>query len=401
MTLARIAAHLDPANELDDFQAAARALLANGLVTDRHPYNGALALVRRFEEPLRSEFGRLCHWRLDVGPTCARLLRRPASLSGHRPARTATDSRRPFTPRAYASLCLVLAALEGLGEQTAISLLAEEVQRLRAGDDALPLDLTVHTNRRAFVDAVAWLERRGVLTALEGDTERYVASGADTLYDVDRDAAGRLLLSPPSVLAGLSTPEDFLGESYPPTSEGAQARVRHRVHRRLLTEPALYYDELPDDERDFARQRRRRIREELERLTGATLECRAEGQALVGLPSAESFPAGGAVAQAALLLGSELASAAATGGSGGATGPDAGRVVEATEADACWRRVVAAYAGRFTSEYRADPDRLRSDALGLLERIGLVGPAPEGGLVVRPALARYRAEVRLPETLDV
>ncbi|MBW3642359.1 MAG: TIGR02678 family protein [Actinobacteria bacterium] len=405
MTLARIAAHLDPASELDDFQAAARALLAHGLVTDRHPHAGALALVRRFEEPLRSEFGRLCHWRLDVGPTCARLLRRPAALSEHRPARTATDSRRPFSSQAYASLCLVLAALESLGDQTAISQLADEVLRLRAGDDALPLDLTVHANRRAFVDAVAWLERRGVLTAIEGDTEGFVASGADTLYDVDRDAAGRLLVSPPSVLSGLATAEDFLGETYPPTTEGAQARVRHRVHRRLLTETALYYDDLPDDERDYARQRRGRIREELERLSGGTLECRAEGQALVGLPSVEAFPAGGAVAQAALLLGSELAVAAATRPAGAAAGapgaPCAGRVVEATEAHACWRRIVAAYAGRFTSDYRADPDRLRSDALALLGRLGLVGPAPEDGVLVRPALARYRAEVRLADTLDV
>src|SRR5437867_858091 len=118
MTLARIAAHVDPARELDDFQTAARALITYGLVTEHYPHVGALALVRRFEEPLRNEFNRLCHWRLDVAPTCARLLRRPARLSSQRPARTATQARRPFSPQTYASLCLVLAALEGLGEQT-------------------------------------------------------------------------------------------------------------------------------------------------------------------------------------------------------------------------------------------------------------------------------------------
>ena len=203
---------------------------------------------------------------------------------------------------------------------------------------------------------------------------------------------------PPSVLAGLAAPEEFLEEPYPPTPEGAQSRARHRVHRRLLTEAALYYDELPDDERDYARQRRTRIRDELERLTGCTLECRAEGQALIGVPAADPFPAGGAVAQAALLLGSELATIAAAGRAEGTE-----RTATAEEAGQAWRRVVAAYAGRFTAEYRLDPERLRAEALALLERLGLVAPVSplEGGIAVRAALARYRAELRLPEVLDV
>ena len=398
MTLARIAVHLDPARELDDFQAAARALITHGLVSDRYPHPGALALVRRFEEPLRNEFSRMCGWRLDVAPTCARLLRRPAALSTLRPARTATQSRRAFSPQAYASLCLLLAALEGLGEQTTITQLADEVVRLRAGDVALPLDLTAHAHRRAFVDAVAWLEQRGILKLLDGDTEMFLGGSGDALYDVDRDAAGRLLVSPPSVLAALTTPDDFLEEPYPPTVEGEQSRARHRVHRRLLTEPALYYAELPDDERDYARQRRTRIREELERLTGATLECRTEGQALVGLPAAEPFPSGGAVAQAALLLGSELAIVAREAPD---AAPAIGRVVTCLDADAAWRRVLATYVGRFTADYRAEPDRLRAEAMSLLERLDLVGAMASGDVLVRPVLARYRAEVRLPEMLDV
>ncbi len=395
MTLARVAAQLDAANELDEFRTAARTLLTAALVTESYPHPGALALVRRFEEPLRNEFSRMCHWRLDVGPTCARLLRRPAALSLHRPARTATQSRRAFTPLAYAYLCLVLAALEKLGEQTTITQLADEVARIRAGDDALPLDLTSHAHRRVFVDAVAWLERRGVLGLLDGDTETFLAASGDALYDVDRDAASRLLVSPPSVLAGLTSPDDFLDEPYPPTPEGAQSRARHRVHRRLLTEAVLYYDELPDDERDYARQRRTRIREELERLTGCTLECRDEGQALIGLPAAEPFPAGGAVAQAALLFGGELAAIASKEAGSGME-----RLVSAAEADAAWRRVVAAYAGRFTAEYRAEPERLRTEAVARLERLGLLAAHGDGDVVVFAALARYRAAVRIPETRD-
>jgi uncharacterized protein (TIGR02678 family) len=174
------------------------------------------------------------------------------------------------------------------------------------------------------------------------------------------------------------------------------------VHRRLLTESALYYDELPGDERDYARQRRTRIREELERLTGCTLECRAEGQALIGLPAADPFPAGGAVAQAALLLGSELAVAAAHDRDPATSATQViGRVVGGPDVEAAWRRVVSAYTGRFTTEYRADPDRLRAEALALLQRLDLIRGDDGGALLVRPALARYRADVALPETLGV
>lgn len=426
MTLARIAAHLDPATELDGFQTAARTLLAHPVVTEKYPSQTALTLVRRFEEPLRNEFARICNWRLDVGHSCARLLRRPATISPYRPARTASQSHRPFTPMTYACLCLVLASLESLGAQTTISQLAEEALRVRAGDDDLPLDLTNHTHRRAFVDAVAWLEARGILALLDGETEAFLSRAGDALYDIDADAAGRLLVSPPNVLASITAPEEFLDEVYPPTPEGAQARARHRVHRRLLTETTLYYDELPEPERIYARQRRTRIGEELERLTGRALECRAEGQALIGLSEGESWPGpSGTVPQAALLYGEELvatatatadavaevdASSFATPGNGadspptgGADAPtqSVGRVVDASSARASWLRVVAAYQKRFSADYRAEPDRLREEATDLLERLDLVERRPDGSILVRPALARYRVDVRLPEALDV
>ncbi len=513
MTLARTASQLDAGTELDDFQAAARVLLAHPLVTDAHPHPGALVAVRRFEEPLRAEFRRLTHWRLDVGTCCARLLRRPAAPAAHRPARTATSSHRAFTPWAYAYLCLLLAALERLGGQTTISQLADEVLRLRAGDDSLPVDLTAHSQRRAFVDAVAWLEERGILRLLDGDTESFLSRAGDALYDVDGDAAGRLLVSPPSVLAGLTSPDDFLAEPYPPTPEGDAARARHRLHRRLLTEPAVYHDELPEAERDFVGRRRTRIREEIERLTGCTVECRAEGMALVGAPAAEAFPGTASVAHAALLYGCELVAtaddpspaepagggptsipggrtdyphdpaaatttdpAAAFPAEGGDTrsvadataepaatadpadpvagGPTSipggrtddahdpaatadpaadlagafpaeggdtrsvadamadparrdglpsgvGRVVDAAAADDAWRRVVAAHVHAFSADYRVEPERLRRDATELLGRLDLVRATVDGGILVRPALARYRAHVRLPETLGV
>jgi len=238
--LARVAAQLD-ATEREDFQEAARILLAHPLVTVAWPEAGALPLIRRFEEPLRNEFWRMCRWRLDLGARSARLLRRPAEVTATRPALSRTG--RPFSPWAYTYWCLVLSALESVGTQTSISALADEVTRIRAGDDTLPVDLTVFEQRRAFVDAVGALEQLGVLTVVDGATEAFLSTtdelGGDALYDVDADAAGHLLVSPPSVLAGIDAPEQFLIEAYPATPDGDAARVRHRVIRRLLLQPAV------------------------------------------------------------------------------------------------------------------------------------------------------------------
>ena len=108
------------------------------------------------------------------------------------------------------------------------------------------------------------------------------------------------------MLAGIDIPEDFLVESYPATPDGEAARVRHRVIRRLLLQPTVYFDELDEEEQAFARHRRGRLRDEIERLTGRWLEIRSEGMALIEAPSAITFPGSGAVAHAALLFGGEL-----------------------------------------------------------------------------------------------
>ncbi len=399
--MARVAAQLD-VTEREDFQQAARTLLAHPLVTESWPDPGALALIRRFEEPLRNEFWRMCRWRLDLGARCGRLLRRPAEASAARPALSRTG--RPFSPWAYAYWCLILSALESVGIQTTISALADEVTRIRAGDDTLPVDLTVFEQRRAFVDAVGALEQLGVLTVVDGATDAFLTTsqehGGDALYDVDADAAGHLLVSPPTVLAGVDAPEDFLVESYPATPDGAAARVRHQVIRRLLLQPTVYFDELGEEEQAFARHRRGRLRDEIERLTGRWLEIRSEGMALIEAPSAITFPGSGAVAHAALLFGGELVEDALrlteSDGETISDTPEPGRRIGATAGEGAWERVVESFGDRFTADYRDDHPRLRRDALGLLGRLDLVRTDGDD-LIVRPAMARYRAEVRLPD----
>lgn len=392
---ARVAVQLEPA-ALEEVQRAARILLAHPIVTDQWPRPGALVAVRRWEAVLRAEFDRVLGYRLDVGRTCARLYRRPAALAGNRGAFTATERPRPLGPLACSYFCLVLAAAEGLGDQTTASQIAEEVQRLRAGDEALPVDLTRHDQRRAFVDALKWLETRGVLVLRDGELEHWVAGdgGGDALYDLDQDVVSRLLVASPSVLRDVDAVWDFLAEPIGPSDEARTRALRHRVARRIVTEPVVSLADLDPAELAHFRHRRTRIVADLERLTGAQVEVRAEGVLLIdgGDLSPEAFPGTGTETQAALLWGAELVEVAtAPVPEEGADALDPWWSVPLVEADAAWDGVVARYRSRFRAEYRDEPHRLRRVVERMLSRFGLL-QVDEEELRCHVAMARYRPQ---------
>lgn len=409
---ARAAVQLE-ADQLEELQQVVRMLLAQPLVTTTWPRPGALVAVRRFETVLRNEFGRVLGYRLDVGRTCARLYRRPATLATTRGARSRTD--RPLGPLACSYLCLVLAAAEGLGEQTTASQVADEVQRLRAGDDTLPVDLTHYGQRRAFVDALKWMEDRGVLQLRDGEADQWLSEAdGDALYDVDRDMVSRLLVTAPSVLRDVDTVADFLVEPHTASEDANLQRLRHRIGRRLVGDPVVNLADLTGDELAHLRHRRTRIVADIERLTGCPVEIRAEGMVLVDADrhpmSAESFPASGTEAQAALLWGSALATGLdASDGNGPGRTVDVGAAppppspwsaIPAATVDATWDAVVDRYQSRFKAEYKESPDRLRPVALALLERFGLIETDDDGSVRGHAALARYRPSAMDQAAID-
>jgi uncharacterized protein (TIGR02678 family) len=307
-------------------------------------------------------------------------------------------------------LCLALAALESLGDQTTASRLSDEVMRLRAGDDVLPVDLTRYDQRKAFVDAVKWLEDRAVLRLCDGTVERWMADDTtgDALYDVDRDAASRLLVASPSVLRDVDQAADFLQDVYAPTDDAQRNRLRHRIGRRLVGDPVLAYEDLDADELVYVRQRRTRLIADLEQLTGCTIEARAEGLCLVDAStdriSAREFPAGGTVAQAALLWGARLSMLAEPQSNvpepvaadaehqrdSVVPAPSSTVLVDANAAVHLWGQVVEEYGSRFNADFRDAPDRLHREVSSLLARLGLAAVHEDGTVSVSAALARYR-----------
>ncbi|MET8867204.1 TIGR02678 family protein [Nonomuraea sp. NPDC004580] len=436
----RVAADVSPL-ELADYQRAVRLLLRHPLITPTYPDRNALPLIRRWAAQLRADLSEVLGYRLLTTADTARLLRAHDRLDATTPALTRTD--RPFNRRRYAYLMLTLAALGRSGTQIALSELADAVAADAARIDGLGMDTERKPDRDAFVDAVAWLERRGALALADGSASAWVndPDRAEALYDIDREIIGaiyrpsRVLQHVGSVTALLDTDQNLMrGQA---TTRRAAAR---KARRLVLEQPVVYYAEA--DESLHGQLRSPSLIEDLERLTGLSVERRAEGVAIIdtsGRLSDVRFPGGGTIAQAALLLAARIAAYCGPGNRRNPPAllpapsaaerlaeaaaridaalpranvlaelavPDKPETATADEAvhpflPETWlrrvmRELVGHYGAAFGAVWRADPDRLLDKAVALLAKLRLVAVV-EGGVLALPLLARYRgvtAEVK-------
>lgn len=443
--MSRVAEGVSPL-ELADYQKAVRLVLRHPLVTSGYPDRAALATVRRWADQLRTDLMEVLGYRLVTTADTARLQRAQDGLDATRPA--LTRAGRPFDRRRYAYLVLTLAALGRHGAQVALGELADAVAADAVRIDGLGLDTARKPDRDAFVDAVTWLTDRGALTLADGSATAWAGDPerAEALYDIDRE----ILLAvhhPTRVLQHLTSVTSLLDSSGAlglSAGRAAQRRDQARRARRLVLEnPVAYYADA--DAELLGQLRAPALAEDLERLTGLTVERRAEGVALVdtsGRLSDLRFPGGGTVAQAALLLAARISAAVQRSGRhalellpaptaaerlaararriDGAL-PSHGTVAELTElaepdeesayetvVDAdhepgetrypfvtdSWLRgrlkeIIGEYGAGFAADLRGDPDRLLDQALDLLAAMSLIVRV-DGGALALPLLARYR-----------
>lgn len=443
--MSRVAEGVSPL-ELADYQKAVRLVLRHPLITPGYPDKVALATVRRWADQLRTDLMEVLGYRLVTTADTARLQRAQDGLDATRPA--LTRAGRPFDRRRYAYLVLTLAALGRHGAQVALGELADAVAADAVRIDGLGLDTARKPDRDAFVDAVTWLTERGALTLADGSATAWAGDPerAEALYDIDRE----ILLAvhhPTRVLQHLTSVTallDSAGALGMSAGRAAQHRDQARRARRLVLEnPVAYYADA--DTELLGQLRAPVLAEDLERLTGLTVERRAEGVALIdtsGRLSDIRFPGGGTVAQAALLLAARISAAVQRSGRHAlellpaptaaerlaararridAALPSRGPVAELAglaepdEASAyaapggggqepaetrypfvtdSWLRgklkeITAEYGAGFAADLRDDPDRLLDQALGLLAAMSLIARV-DGGALALPLLARYR-----------
>jgi len=287
------------------------------------------ALIRRHETDLARTCADVFGYRLEVGPTAARIVGVPTLASLQRPLRmrpqTTTGAKRPVDEwselgdRGAVLLCLTLAVLERGGAQIAIAELARAVQRVGAeGEPPMHVVFEQRAERLAFADGLDLLCGWGVLVHTSGARESYARreQGDDeALLTVDRRRLALLLRDPVGALRATSL-DDLLDESasYAPSEEGERRQRSHRLARQLLEDPALVLSDLSDDDRAYFHGQRARLERAVHDATGIAVERRAEGTALVveerrftDVP----FPTNGTVKQLALLLCSVLLDASA------------------------------------------------------------------------------------------
>ena len=379
--------------------AAARALLGAPLLDagkDPHVFR----LVVRHATWLTEYFEQTCGWTLTVDGAggFARLAKRGTGVDVTRPLRRTRGERVPFARRRYQLLCLICAELVR-HPVTTVGLLASAV----TADAAL--DTSRYAERASFVDALRALVDWGALRATAGEVDAFIDSvQANALLTADTARLYALLVvpTPPSSLpATISVDEAMTRLLVEPrygdpeadpesiTDESRNRFARHRIGRRLLDDPVVYFDDLTPFERDYvvSLSGRRWLRDRTA-AAGFELEERLEGLLAVD-PDAEAtdqrFPAPvGAAHQLALLLIDRLVPTSLDGRRG--LGRLAGRALRG-EVDRAFTR----FPGWAKGARDADgPDRLLRDAIDLLAGFGLVRREPDGAVAALPAIARYR-----------
>lgn len=376
------------AHDASERRQAARALLASPLMTaDSH--SESLALVRRHAPALKQMFATWLGYPLVVESTFARLVKTP--LSADTPPRPALRrTGQAFTPRTYAYLSLLCAGLlaPGTGEQVLISNLVEQV-RADAVTAGLSVDDSFNESRH-LVQAIETLLAWGVLTETDGTVAAWGARGEQALLDVHRAVLPHLLTGP---LAQLTEPAPLLEATAAPGAE----QPRRSLRRKLVENPLVRREELTDAERDVLSRERTELTRVLEDNFGLTLEVRAEGALAYdadGELTDVSFPAAGTVKHAALLLLSALAddlraSAVSTVDVDGRSVPGVLAPWEMVEHNT--NLLITQYGSAFSAAYVTEPERLRTEAVALLDALSLTLSRPDG-LHIHPASGRYRPE---------
>jgi uncharacterized protein (TIGR02678 family) len=303
--------------ERAELRWAFRRLLKHPLVA-RHQ-EPRFGLLQRHERTLVRRFSDLLGYRLVISTDYARLYKRAGAVDATRPARYrrsgfAEDAFPAFDRRRYTYLCLALAVLMRENPQLLLSELAQKTQQ-QAVDFGIECDFREYAQRSAFIDAIDYLTRWGVLreTHAEGQVNDFRQQGegaVEVLYTVERGMLGALLATQANVVEAERV-EDLLVEPRL-LSPGARRRhLGHRIARRLTEEPALYLDELTEDERVYFTEHRRGTTETtLAEYTGLQVERRREGTALIDGDKWLTdfrFPAESDERKAALLLARALA----------------------------------------------------------------------------------------------
>lgn len=363
---------------------AARHLLRQPLMPAVEANRSALRLVRRHQAELTRLFADGVGYRLHVDPNGARLFKAGLGRDSSRPLRRRSGAA--FTPRAYALLALVLAALTRSKSQLLVDELVAQV-RSSAVDAQIDLDLDGITDRRALNAVLLALVDLGILAERDGDLDHWADKRTQSLLDVRRELLTLMVAAP---LSSATSAADLLDRAALPSAVGG---ARIAVRRHLLESPVLTVDDLTEEQAEWWRRNRNRESEWFREHFGLDVELRAEGAIAVDPDDEltdEPFPGRGSTRHLALLVLESLTEQARTATSPG----ESWHGIPEKDARATALAVVSTWAEVLRREQRESPEAAVGEAFALLEAMGVVrqvaGTVDESArLLVHAAAARY------------
>ncbi|HVK20642.1 MAG TPA: TIGR02678 family protein [Actinokineospora sp.] len=368
----------DPLAGLSDIDAAnvarcAKVLLRHPLLRPGGPDGDLLPLVYRYRTALQEMFAALLGYRLVVERRFARLYK-----SG--PGADPTRGEPGLSPRAYAYVCLTMAALTGVGRQVLLSRLVADV-RGAAGEAGISVVDDI-ADRRALTAALRHLIGLGVITETDGSVAGLIGEApAEALITIHTDLLGQLLAGP---LAEATSADELVTIAASPGRLG----VEHAVRRRLVENPVTLHADLPADEADWLLRRQRRESVVLERCFGLITETRAEGVAVTDPEEYLTdvvFPATGTVARIALLALPELLDGDPEPAE---SRPDGRTPVSAERLREVCANLVEDYPAAWSRQATEDVGTLVRAVADLLVRLSLAIPDADGWLI-SPAAHRW------------
>lgn len=413
--------------EWEERRDALRSLLASPMISAEGDSAADFRKVRRNSTWLKRWLARWPGWTLIVANDVARLRKHPS------PRADATRGleeqsrveRTLFTRRGYALLCLVLATLEHEHRQTTLQQVARKTEiavrvDMELGIAGFEFDPKILAHRRELVNVMRRLEQWRVLARIDRDDSDFVQGDGDCLYRIDRAGMTSLLCS----VHGASTVQtndtqeliERMNQVEVPESPDARNRhLQHRLVRRLLDDPVMYFDELTAHEHEYFNTQAERLLRELTSVTGMVAERRAEGVALLDLDGAWTdigLPELGTRGHATLLIAEWLADRLAENRqSAGWPGTECAHRPQGCAGNSAltvfpqpvaWRVSIAEVneqmsllAREHQKHWRKGCDtpegsrRLANDAIALLRSLNLVELRGEH-VEPRPAIARYR-----------
>lgn len=379
-----------------DLQAVAIALLSRPWLTKQDDPDEFLLIKDHFEY-LRDWFHEHAGYSLLVTRSFAKLEKIPGVF------RSWMGIDGFHQPRDYALFTYGLWYLEAKsdGEQFLLTEMVEAIRNHLLGSN-FDVDWTLYDHRLSMVRALKRLRSLGVLTSIEGEETGWARDGAsgNVLYEASPLARYVLRRFPRELMAYREIDELYEVEQTATMPNGdsmtSQTDVRsrrHKVFRRLLTEPVVYDFEWTDEERRYIQTQRSWILSQMEEITG--LEGRRFREGLYFywpelMTEMDLFPTQSAVSDVSMQFAAKLRELLAENPDRYPRDENGGIYLTRGEFESILLAVRETSEVYWTKDHREkSTTQLADDILLHMVEWNLGSPDEAGGITLLPGLSRY------------